>query len=828
MITKLKQNIDIFFSTIFAILLYHLHYGIGTAIFTNINWLLKARHDWGAHYLGFCFYRNSDWSFPIGNINKWYYPIGTNVGLTDSIPLFAIPFKALSSLLPIDFQYIGFFILISYILNGYFTVKFTRLFTDNKFLIILSSLFVLISPIVIYRAIHPSLCAHWLIIGSMYIYFKPENNKAESYTLLKKQLILLILSALIHPYITFIIIGFTVILPLKFYLDKKYISFKNTIIYIVLSLISLLIVWAILGVIFNSTMSVNTGYGLYSWNFNSFFNPDGFSSILPQLKKYSDRQYEGYSYLGVGMMVLIIISTVIFIINILRDKLWIKRNKKTFLIFLVWLLPLTLFGITNVFTFNDQLLFTFPIPSIIEELGGVFRASSRFIWLLYYSIFLGSLFIFIKSKISNPIKFGILSAIFCLQFYDIKFLQTYRELELGKYENPLDEKTWSKIFSNFEHVSFYPIYTWDLINHYDYQDFANLAYQNNNTFTSAYAARTNFDKEQEATKNLLTLLNNNKIDNNTVYITNKDNLSAFTVVLSTGQAKAIYIDEYFVIYSSKKNLKIDLSSKNQKITNSIMTEYVKSNSFKFRKIDNLNKVDIKHNIEFSLIKDKYAMFKGWTTTTNKNPNMNDSIFIVYNHNNKFYLANTDKIKRDDIGNLLKDKNKSFAGFSSTIFVDQEIFNNYPIGIIIKDQNSNYFYQEIDKSILAKDFSKIKEVNLPKLCSEDYIYNFDKITKFDEYVELFGWVANTKIDNQKVIKSIILKNGDKNYIVQTEKIERTDVQNANKNLINGAQTGFIGKFELKSIPNGKYKVFIQLKNIDTKETCYITTNTTFDK
>ncbi len=37
---------------------------------SNINWLMTARHDWGTHYLGWAFYKNEPWHFPIGKGNR--------------------------------------------------------------------------------------------------------------------------------------------------------------------------------------------------------------------------------------------------------------------------------------------------------------------------------------------------------------------------------------------------------------------------------------------------------------------------------------------------------------------------------------------------------------------------------------------------------------------------------------------------------------------------------------------------------------------------------------------------------------------------------------
>ena len=60
---------------------------------------MSMYHDWGQHYLGWAYYRDADWSFPLGKMDNFYYPVGTNVGFTDSIPLLAFVFKIFSFLL---------------------------------------------------------------------------------------------------------------------------------------------------------------------------------------------------------------------------------------------------------------------------------------------------------------------------------------------------------------------------------------------------------------------------------------------------------------------------------------------------------------------------------------------------------------------------------------------------------------------------------------------------------------------------------------------------------------------------------------------------------
>ena len=71
-------------------------YGIRVLNPCYVDWLLN-RGDLTQHYLGWCFFRESDWTFPIGLTNRLAYPDYSSVIYTDSIPLFAVFFKLLGT-----------------------------------------------------------------------------------------------------------------------------------------------------------------------------------------------------------------------------------------------------------------------------------------------------------------------------------------------------------------------------------------------------------------------------------------------------------------------------------------------------------------------------------------------------------------------------------------------------------------------------------------------------------------------------------------------------------------------------------------------------------
>ena len=90
-------------------LVFLLIYGFAPLNPVNEQFVLTGylEKDVAQHYAGWKLYRNSPWSFPLGVGEYIEAPYGNSVSYTDSIPLFAILFKALSPVLPHTFQSVG-------------------------------------------------------------------------------------------------------------------------------------------------------------------------------------------------------------------------------------------------------------------------------------------------------------------------------------------------------------------------------------------------------------------------------------------------------------------------------------------------------------------------------------------------------------------------------------------------------------------------------------------------------------------------------------------------------------------------------------------------
>ena len=308
---------------IIGTILFHSFYNIRLVNPFYTSWLnLIANYgvsgDVLQHYIGWEAYRLSDWVFPIGLSNSVSYPYYVSVIFTDSIPLFAFVFKVFSFLLPPKFQFIGLFCYMCLIFQALFSIRIIKKFTDSRLILIAVSVLFIYSPIMLFRAFfHTSLCSHWLLFLSLetlflYNYYKDGKKIYYIWGLIS------FLCSTIHIYILamcgMILVGY---LLLDFLNTKKvFKSIKLLLIYFVVAIFSIYVFGG-----FGVDSKVDTeGFGYFSFNLNGFFNSQGWSSFIGELPLV-DGQYEGFAYLGLGVIILLAIALISSIKLIFSPKL---------------------------------------------------------------------------------------------------------------------------------------------------------------------------------------------------------------------------------------------------------------------------------------------------------------------------------------------------------------------------------------------------------------------------------------------------------------------------------------------------------------------------
>ena len=176
--TENEKKVVFLAGALLGALVFLLIFGFQVLDFTYTDWLLpKDGGDLSQHYLGWVEYRASAWNFPIGLMDNVLYPEKVSVVYTDSIPLLAFFFKLISGILPANFQYLGLFGLLCYVLQGGFAAILIFHFTKQKWPSVIGSLLFSCSLLLLHRMFaHTALSAHFLILASLYLWLCREDQ----------------------------------------------------------------------------------------------------------------------------------------------------------------------------------------------------------------------------------------------------------------------------------------------------------------------------------------------------------------------------------------------------------------------------------------------------------------------------------------------------------------------------------------------------------------------------------------------------------------------------------------------------------------------------
>ena len=454
-------------------------YGFGVLNVTNDSWLLTGR-DLQQHYIGWKYYRASDWFFPLGLHDGLTYPYKVSVLYTDSIPLFAIFFKLLSPILPETFQYFGLFGFLCYVLNGGFASVLIARINKSKIFCAMGSVFFILSTPVLQRLFgllsensrHTSLAAHFLILGALGIWmyrekFKDYKKAALAYSILG------VLCVLIQMYIIFIVGGIMCGYLLHCILKEK--DWKRFYIVFGTFVLSVLFAFFIAGGFTDVLNAGGEGYGRYSANLNALINPYNYSTFF-SARPWCYDQYEGFSYVGLGIIVLYLSCAVVLVIKVVKvgslrkaHALFKEKYKRhrcgiiplICIVAVFWGLALS----TIVYWGERIVIHIFP-PEKIGVLLNVVRSSGRFMWVILYLIMLYGLYLISRFVSNKTLQKVIVGVCVCLQLLDlfapIKRIHAQFTSEAVEDERLIHDSFWTDKLGDYKHIVYYPLNSYGL------------------------------------------------------------------------------------------------------------------------------------------------------------------------------------------------------------------------------------------------------------------------------------------------------------------------------------------------------------------------------
>lgn len=485
-----KININIVTALLGGIA-FALIYGIKILNPLYTDWLLTGG-DPSQHYLGWEFFRRSDWYFPFGLTDQLAYPLKTSVIYTDSIPIFAVFFKLFRSILPRQFQYFGIWGLLCFVLQGYYAAKILGERSSSKTVILAGSVFFIVSPIMIFRMYyHTALAAHWLILLAIYFYSKHEKEYRDIFRPVMQWGILGILIGSIHLYFVpmcgAILLGYILCsiwkerkIRIRFFYPG--ISFS----------VGLFLTVYLLGGFSSGADTGTNNLGLFSFNLNAFLNPMSYSTLLKNTSLwnwpfYTQGQYEGFSYLGMGIILLCACGIVLMVKNIFR-----RRKPSVYQVMTVLMsIGLIALAVSPTITWNDKLLLQLPYSSTIYKYWGIFGSCGRMAWpVVYFLMIFGITSIGNMKWKRKEISCVVLILACLVQVVDLsgqlyKRHENYSEKVV--YQSPLAGTVWDDIISSgeYKHV----VWVTHNVDHDDVIQVAVYAMKNDMTMGNFYFAR---------------------------------------------------------------------------------------------------------------------------------------------------------------------------------------------------------------------------------------------------------------------------------------------------------------------------------------------------
>jgi hypothetical protein len=354
----------------------------------DISWM---QGDSPTYFVGWELFRQDPHlHWPLTFTNRVGYPLGASISLMDPIPLLALIFKPLSPILPAPFQYLGISVILACTLQFFFSLLIFRFLLDaNPWAVVLSSVFLLIAPPLTFRlTVHYALANQWILLAAIYLLITMTSKHSPPLRPFRCYgLLLAFIATAINPYLAFLTLSL-LLAALMSVVWQGRLSIAGAVGMIAGLAATCGATAAALGLFSGLGGDWRLGYRLYSMNLLAPIDPYAWKSVLlPQFPQFTTGQFEGYNYMGAGVILLAIISL---------PFVWLRR--RVFQLSAPQVVPLalcclvlTVMAASTQITVGNRLLFDLDPAEHLSRFLAPLRVSGRLFWVPYYVILIAIL-----------------------------------------------------------------------------------------------------------------------------------------------------------------------------------------------------------------------------------------------------------------------------------------------------------------------------------------------------------------------------------------------------------------------------------------------------
>jgi hypothetical protein len=422
--------------------------GWHTLVPTNTWWMLDG--DWFGYLYSWLFYRNAPWSLPFGDVPDLIHPYGVTLALTDALPLVSTVAKVFSPVLPAQFQLYGLWMCSGFVGMGVVGVRFAARVTDDRVVQALAGSILAVSPILSQRYGHPPFYALWAVFGLVGLSVVPSKRPWRDQW---AAWAFLFLAASTNAYLAVMSLGLAYAVAARAVLAR---SFRGRQVALALAgpAVSAFAAFWLFGYLgsFGRVQGEAEGFGQFSADLLTFINPTNWSRLFGGFRT-GPRQYEGYAYLGLGVLLLFVPA--------LAWTIRVRPSRQR----LLGLVPVTLvalgffaWSLSNVVTFSGQMVVDLrPLYAKLGTLPSVFRSSGRFAWpmhaLLVLSVLAAVVHLATRRRRLGRVLLGVALV---AQLGDLDTKASTLGQVKGRFV-PFQSAVWKSVGRDYRHIALIPV-----------------------------------------------------------------------------------------------------------------------------------------------------------------------------------------------------------------------------------------------------------------------------------------------------------------------------------------------------------------------------------
>jgi hypothetical protein len=243
----------------------------------------------------------------------------------------------------------------------------------------------------------PALAGQWILLFTLYLGLTQKIDESKL-----TWIFLIILSSLINFYFMVPIVAIYSLLRIFNLKFEKEIFFKLIKDFFIIGLLLLLTLYIVGYFEVRMIDILALGFGRDKLNLLSIFDSnnsfDGlsWSWFLPDIKLTQHEEFEGFNYLGLGQIIMLIFVLILFFRKKYKKNLFIIKNSKEIKYFIFISIFMTLWALSNKISFGSYTLIEIPLNKYIYGVLSIVRPTGRLFWIVNNFILIMSIVIIFK------------------------------------------------------------------------------------------------------------------------------------------------------------------------------------------------------------------------------------------------------------------------------------------------------------------------------------------------------------------------------------------------------------------------------------------------